>query len=199
MKYCNLLNSNPEKLKWNHSDDDTLTQIIYNITNMSKISKTHKNKHENRHKPDMFIIPDPCRLSNSVSHCEVMQNQKRWNQHEIITKSSESWWHRCSTVPDHFINHGQGFRNCILGAMNNPQKSISGDTIPGILDWFFFIQRRLQIRNSIYACTENTLNEYKYKRKIRQSILPYVENTPFVTKLSLSQRIYCTLKTPQKC
>ncbi len=31
-------------------DTDTLMQIIYHIMNMSKISQTHKNKHENKQK-----------------------------------------------------------------------------------------------------------------------------------------------------
>ncbi len=146
-------------LRWWYSNENN-----YNITNMSKIRKTHKNKQENKHKTGIFTMTVPCPLSNRDSHSEVMQNQKRRNQHLIIAKSSESWW---STVPDHFISQS-GFPQYILCAMNNPQKSISGDTITGILDWFYLYKDVSKLANSIYAFTENTLNEYKYKRNIRQ-------------------------------
>ncbi len=138
-------------------------------------------------------MTDPCRLSNRDSHCEVMQNQKRWNQHEIIAKSSESWW---STVPDHFI-YQSGFLQYISDAMNNPRKSISGDTVTAILDWFYLYKDVSIFAKSIYVCTENTLNEYKYKRRIRQEYFAVCGEYAFRHEIEPIATNFSP-KTPQK-
>jgi hypothetical protein len=84
----------------------------------------------------------------------------------------------------------QGFNNIFrMWWINNPRKSISGDTIATILDWFYLYKDISIFAKSIYACTENTLYVQYINIKGEYSKSRYVENTPFDTKLSLSQRI----------
>ncbi len=74
--------------------------------------------------------------------------------------------------------------------MNNPRKSISGDTIATILDWFYLYKDVSLLAKSIYACTENTLDEYKYIRSIHKEYFAVCgQYAPLDTKLSLAKRI----------
>ncbi len=63
----------------NHSDNETPTQIIYNITNMSKINKTMK--------ISMKIWINQAYFSTTNTY----QDQKGVNHSKTVPKSSKSW------------------------------------------------------------------------------------------------------------
>ncbi len=62
-------------------DTDTLMQTIYHIMNMSKISQTHKNKHENKQKTS--INPAYLQRLNRTGFQTVILLKKQ-NKNKII-------------------------------------------------------------------------------------------------------------------